>query len=150
MKTILNAAVLLSLIPLASRIAAAEGMTEARVIYQTTTNDKDGDTAVSAEIVCDSHTVAIDSGHNNQRWADQSSTDAFQMQVIEHPSKDVLNRCALRVSATARCNDRWDYNIAVVAFFDDGSRREWIFENGSLNSRDCHMVSQSFAMSNHR
>jgi len=130
--------------------ARAETLTEAQVIYQTTTNDKDGDTAVSAEFFCDAHTVAIDSGHNNEHWDDQSTSSAFEMQIIEHPSKADLDRCSLRVSATANGNDRWDYNIAVVAFFDDGSRREWVFENGSLNSRDSHTVSQEFPMSNHR
>ena len=123
-------------------------MVSAALVYLTTTNDKDANTTVTAEVVCDTHTVAVDSGHGNQHWDDDSSSEAFVMRVIEHPSKDQLRYCSLRMSATARGNDRWDYGIVLVATFSDNTQREWRFE-GSLNSRDSHTVSQSFPMANH-
>ncbi len=75
-------AVLPALLAIGS-FARAEGLTEAKVIYQTTTDDKDAHTAVSAELVFDQHTVAVDSGHNNRRWGGQSLTNPFDMQINE-------------------------------------------------------------------
>lgn len=148
----LLATITVGLMMLSSSFAQEPKLTKMSYSFRTTTNDKDWDTRVGAEVVCNGHDVAqrFDFNHdkNADHWGDPSDNGPWELPISEQPTKQTLNECQYRVSAEAKCNDRWDFNAMLHADFSDGTQRNWTFLNKTLDSHDCHPVSVTLPMSN--
>jgi hypothetical protein len=110
--------------------------------FQTTTNDKDWNTEVGAEVYCPNHQGAVarrfdfNHDHNVDHWPDGSYNGPWNLPISDYTvKKSEIRNCNYRVSARAGGNDRWDFNAILYLTFADGTAWSWTFQNLSLDSR---------------
>lgn len=119
--------------------------------FKTTTNDKDWDTAVAVHVICNNHDVAYreccGADRRADHWDNDSHSQILDLPLTEMPTKNVLDACTFRVTARARGNDEWHFEAYLFSKYNDGSKRDWRFLGGGLNSRSSNIAIQDFPMS---
>ncbi len=95
-------------------------LTGAKIIFNTTTNDKDGDTKVRVIIKDDSRTAVLEIEGDFAHF-DDHSTHTEDLRLLNLTSRDSVKKGTWEIRITPNGDDRWEFNFEIDFFFNDGS-----------------------------
>ena len=102
-------------------------LTQAKVSFHTTNEDKDADTHITVSIICAGNTVAT-VANTWGKWGDNSDSGWKDMRVTQAQKKsEVPGVCVAQIVEGPVGKDEWHFNTAVELKFSDGTiiRKDW-------------------------
>ncbi|QEE29836.1 hypothetical protein FTW19_18725 [Terriglobus albidus] len=103
--------------------------------FDTTSDDKDGDTRVRVTLKDPSGTVFANVDNVTGHW-DNDSTSYVNLFITAQRLRSQLNgNCTLEVHIDTNGNDTWDFNVTLIVTYSDGIQAMSSF-NGHWLSQD--------------
>ncbi|MCW8129195.1 MAG: hypothetical protein KIS92_02315 [Planctomycetota bacterium] len=107
------------------RIRAEDAtLTEVKVVFHTTDDDKDHDTTLSMWIKIDTKTLAYSEGFaNNTRFPDKTDSSPFPLGEVDKKisKQEVAKGVKARLKMTTNGDDNWWFKFTVTFKFSDDS-----------------------------
>jgi len=113
----------------------------ARVFFHTTNDNKDHDTNVVVNVICDSGTVASVSSNFGGEFQDNRDNGPFGMTVLaEQPVNRINGICRAELTEQPNGNDEWHFNWWVELTFSSGPPIRSQTGGGNVDSDRPHAV----------
>ena len=123
----------------ASLTGFAQKATKITITYATTSDDKDWDTAVRDNIVCNGITVAELNCCNQNRQMDHWDNNSTTSRDILSPQpfqKGSLHGCTFNFGMIAAGKDTWNVVPQFQVFYNDGTNEIYTFPEVNLTSNN--------------
>jgi hypothetical protein len=113
--------------------AAAPTLTNASVTFVTRDDGKDGDSAVTVQLLDESSRLMSEGTVANISYDDKTVSPPLSLSITQPLAARGLDDARLRLRLTPDGRDRWTFDVRLVLGLSDGTQRNYFFGGLALD-----------------